>query len=98
MALIGTFLAWAIWIYLSVLTLRVLLSLIPLLVRDWQPRGALLVVAEFVYTVTDPPLRFVRRFIPPVRLGGLSLDLSLVVLWVVLSLLGRWVPALFWMS
>ncbi len=98
MALIGTLIAWAIWIYLAVLTVRVVLSLVPLLVRDWQPRGVLLVVAEFVYTVTDPPLRFLRRFLPPVRLGGISLDLSLAVLWVTLSLLGRWLPYLFWMS
>lgn len=98
MALIGTFIAWAIWLYLAVLTIRAVLSLIPLLVREWQPKGAVLVVAEFVYTLTDPPLRFLRRFIPTVRLGDLSIDLSFIVLWVGLSLLGRWLPYLFLMS
>lgn len=98
MALIGSLIAWAIWIYLAVLTVRAVLSLIPVLVRDWQPSGVVLVVAEFVYTLTDPPLRFLRKFIPSVRLGDFSVDLSFIVLWIGLSLLGRWLPYLFFMS
>jgi YggT family protein len=46
-----------------------------------------LLLAELVYTLTDPPLRFLRRFIPPLRLGGVSLDLSFLVLIIVLQIL-----------
>lgn len=95
MSLIGNFLAFAIWIYLMVLTVRAVLSLIPLFVRDWQPRGPLLVVAEFVYTLTDPPLRFLRRFIPPLQIGGTRWDIGFLVLYFGLSLLMRVVPVVF---
>ena len=68
------------------------LSLLPLLVRQWEPRGVLLVIAEFTYTVTDPPLRFLRRFLPTPRLGGIAIDLPFLVLYVGLSLITRWLP------
>jgi len=42
----------------------------------WRPRGLLLLVAEASYTVTDPPIRMVRRVVPPLRLGGASLDFA----------------------
>jgi len=95
MSLIGSTLAFLIWIYLMVLTVRAVLSLIPLFVRDWQPRGVALVIAEFVYTLTDPPLRFMRRFIPPLRIGGTQWDLGFLVLYLGLSFLMRLVPVLF---
>lgn len=42
----------------------------------WRPRGPLLVLAEAAYTITDPPVKLVRRVLPPVRLGAVALDLS----------------------
>jgi YggT family protein len=48
--------------------------------RSWRPTGPVLVVAEVIYTVTDPPLKLLRRFIKPVRLGNVALDLSFTVL------------------
>ena len=92
MALIGSLIHGVIWIYLVILTARMVLSVIPLLVRQWEPRGAILVVAEFVYTVTDPPLRFLRRFIPSPRLGDMVVDLPFTVLYLGLWLLLRWLP------
>ena len=44
--------------------------------RQWRPRGFLLVVAEIVYTITDPPIKLVRRLIPPLRLGGAAIDFA----------------------
>jgi len=44
--------------------------------RSWKPKGILLPILDFAYTLTDPPLRFVRRFVPPLRLGSISLDLA----------------------
>lgn len=43
---------------------------------SWRPKGVLLPVLDLVYTVTDPPLKFVRRFVPPLRLGPVALDLA----------------------
>ncbi len=92
MALIGSLIHGVIWIYLAILTVRMVLSVIPLLVRQWEPRGVLLVIAEFVYTVTDPPLRFLRRFIPTLRLGDMVVDLPFTVLYLGFWLLLRWLP------
>ncbi len=91
--MIGAVLGFLIWLYLLILTIRALLSLVPLFIRDWQPRGALLVVAELVYTLTDPPLRWLGRGVPPVRLGGLQLDLGFLLLFLALSVAMRVVPA-----
>lgn len=61
-------------IYVFVLFARLVLDYIPLFNREWRPKGAGLVAAELVYTVTDPPIRLFRRFIPPLRIGTISLD------------------------
>ena len=72
MGLILLLVHWALLAFLALLTARAVLALGPLLVRDWEPKGALRVIAEFVLTVTDPPVRFLQRFLPPVRLGDLK--------------------------
>ena len=40
--------------------------------REWRPKGGFLVLAEGIYTVTDPPIKFFRRFIPPLRVGAIA--------------------------
>ena len=47
--------------------------------RSWTPRGPLLVLLEVVYSITDPPIRALRRIIPPLRLGSIALDLSFLI-------------------
>ncbi|PPK95228.1 YggT family protein [Kineococcus xinjiangensis] len=59
---------------------RLILDWVQALSREFRPRGVVLVVAESVYTVTDPPLRALRKVLPPVRLGPVSLDLGFLVL------------------
>jgi YggT family protein len=70
-------------IYLVILLGRLIFSWIQTFSRSWSPSGPLLIVAEVVFTATDPPLRFLRRFIPTVRLGTVALDLSFMVLFFV---------------
>ena len=55
--------------------------------RSWTPHGFLLVIAEGIFTATDPPLRFLRRYIPPLRLGSVALDLSFMVLFFVVLIM-----------
>ena len=55
--------------------------------RDWQPRGVVLLIVEGVFAVTDPPLRLLRRFIPPLRVGGASIDLAFIVLFLLVQIL-----------
>ncbi|GAA1695225.1 YggT family protein [Microbacterium sediminicola] len=66
-------------IYVLVLLARLVLEWIPVFDRQWRPRGAMLVVAEGVYTVTDPPIRLLRRFIPPLRIGSIQFDFAFVL-------------------
>jgi YggT family protein len=67
------------WLYLLVLVARMVIGLVMTFSPSWRPRGAAAAVAEVVYTVTDPPLRLVRRVIKPVRMGQVSLDLGFMV-------------------
>ncbi|WP_345802322.1 YggT family protein [Microbacterium sp. AZCO] len=76
-------------IYVLVLLVRLVLDWIPFFNREWRPKGAGLVAAEVVYTVTDPPLKLFRRFIPPLRVGQVALDfgfaLTMLLCFVLLS-------------
>jgi YggT family protein len=74
---------YALSIYLVILLGRLIFSWIQTFSRSWSPTGPLLIIAEVVFTATDPPLRFLRRFIPTVRLGSVALDLSFMVLFFV---------------
>ena len=89
MPIVGAMLSFLIWLYLLVLTARAVLSFVPLFVRGWQPRGAVRVLAETIYTVTDPPLRFIGRLVPPLRLGGVALDVGFLILYFGLTILQR---------
>jgi YggT family protein len=84
-------LSLVVWLYLLVLLVRLVLDWIQVFARDWRPRGVVLVIAEAVYTVTDPPLRALRKVIPPLSLGSVRLDLAFMVLmmlcWVLLAVL-----------
>jgi len=67
-------------IYLILLWARIILELVRAINRQWRPRGAMLVIAEIIYTLTDPPIRLVRKVIPPIRLGPVAIDLSVMLL------------------
>jgi YggT family protein len=71
---------------------RLVLDWIQVFARDWRPTGPVLVVAEGVYSVTDPPLRVLRRVLPPLRLGSVSFDLAFIVLFMVVIVLLNWLP------
>jgi len=80
---------WAFWVAFALLMLRALLSWVPMFFPSFRPRGAVATSIDLVNRVTDPPLRWMRRFVPPIRLGLASLDLSLIVWFVVLMVTQR---------
>ena len=55
--------------------------------RSWRPTGVAAVALEIVYVITDPPMKLLRRIIPPLRLGGISLDMSVIVLFIIIWIL-----------
>lgn len=77
--------AAVVFIFFIALIARFVLEWVQVLARSWRPKGVLLVVAEAVYTVTDPPLRALRKVIPSPNLGGVRLDLSFLVLMLLTS-------------
>jgi YggT family protein len=77
----------ALWLYFILLIGRLILDYIQMFARSWRPRGPVLVIAEIIYTATDPPLRALRKVIPPLRLGSINLDLSFLVLMILILVL-----------
>jgi YggT family protein len=80
-------LTYVLTIYLVVLIGRMIFSWVQVFARDWRPSGILLLIAEGIFTITDPPLKFLRRFIPTLRLGMVALDLSFMILFIVILIL-----------
>ncbi|MET7932210.1 YggT family protein [Streptomyces sp. NPDC005322] len=77
----------ALYCFLIVLIFRLVMDYVFQFARSWQPGRAMVVILEATYTVTDPPLKLLRRFIPPLRLGGVALDLSFFVLMIIVWIL-----------
>jgi YggT family protein len=75
----------ALWIYFFILIARIVFDYIQLFNPKWRPSGFLLIVVELIYTVTDPPLRLMRRVIPPLRIGQVALDLSFLFVIIVMQ-------------
>ncbi len=59
---------------------RIIVEFIRSFAREWRPTGIVVVILEAIFTVTDPPVKLLRRLIPPISLGGIRLDLSIMVL------------------
>ncbi len=62
--------------------------------HSWRPAGLTAVGLEVVYSITDPPIKLFRRLIPPLRLGGVSIDVSVIVLFIVILILREIVNSL----
>ena len=96
MAAVGGLIQTALYLYLLLFFARLVAEYVILLSRSWRPSGAAAGVLEVVYSATDPPLTAVRRVLPPLRLGGIQLDLAfIVVVFVLFVLAGTVVPTVF---
>lgn len=78
---------WALQLYFYLLIARFVVDLVLSINPTWRPRGLVLVATEIVMTLTDPPLRLVRKVIKPVRVGSISLDFGWTLLLLLVSLL-----------
>jgi YggT family protein len=86
LTIVGQVLQTVAWLFLLTLLFRLVMEYVLLFARSYEPRGIMLVLVEGAYTVTDPPLKLLRRVIPPLRIGGISLDLAFLVLFILVQL------------
>ncbi len=85
-ALVFGILYFLLLLYFFAMWARFIFDLLRTFNRSWRPRGFALIAVEFVYTITDPPIKFIRRMLPPLRLGGVAFDFgwSLTMLLVII--------------
>jgi YggT family protein len=87
LSLLWQIVGFALWIYIVLVLARVVIEWIRQFARRWRPVGTAAVGVELVYVATDPPIRLLRRLVPPLQLGTVSLDLSVIILLIVLIVL-----------
>jgi YggT family protein len=85
--LVGAILLLILNIFLGLMLIRLVVDWVQVFARSWSPKGIVLVLLEVVYSITDPPIMFVRRFVPPLRLGAVMLDTSFLIVLIVVYLL-----------
>ena len=95
MELVGVLLLFVLNIFLGLLFVRLVVDWVQIFARQWTPKGPVLVVLEVVYSITDPPIMFVRRFVPPLRIGSIALDTSFLIVLVAVYLLRILVGTIF---
>lgn len=79
MQAIGVLIELVLWFFIMFLLARLVADYVQMFARSWEPKGFILVIMELLYSVTDPPIKLLRRLVPPIRMGGISLDLSLLI-------------------
>lgn len=78
--MISSILLQALGLFKLALFARIIIDYVRMFARNWRPNSFLIAVFEFIYAITDPPMKFIRRFVPPLRLGGVAIDLAFIVL------------------
>jgi YggT family protein len=68
------------FVFWLLLIARVVIEFIRSFSRDWRPKGATVVILEIIMTLTDPPVKLLRRLIPQLTVGSIRFDLSIMVL------------------
>jgi YggT family protein len=85
--IIGAVIDLVLQLFLLLLFARFVVDWVQVFARSWHPKGFVLVLLEIIYSVTDPPILFIRRFVPPLRLGSIMLDTSFIIVLVGVILL-----------
>ena len=87
MQTVGLVIELVLFLFLLLLFARFVVDWVQVFARSWQPRGAVLVILEVIYSITDPPILFIRRFVPPLRIGSIALDTSFILVLVAVYIL-----------
>ena len=87
MSLVGQILATVLLLFWIILIGRLIFDLVQIFARSWRPTGIVLVIAEAIFSITDPPLNALRRVIPPLKIGGVQFDLAFLILIIAVQLL-----------
>ena len=74
---------YVLWAFIALLFVRFIIDWVMVFARNWRPSGLAAAVLELAYSATDPPLRLLRRLIPPLRLGSFALDIAFLLLFIV---------------
>ncbi len=74
-------------IFVLILILRIIVEMIQSFSRNYRPQRWFVMIAEPVFVITDPPVKGLRRLIPPLNMGGVALDMSVLVLFFGLQIL-----------
>jgi YggT family protein len=85
--LVGSIIDLILFVFLLLLFARFVVDWVQVFARSWSPKGFVLVLLEIIYSITDPPIRFIRRFVPPLRLGAIMLDTSFIIVLISVYLL-----------
>ena len=83
MRVVYTVLYYALWVFFGLLWVRFIIDWVMVFARSWRPSGAAAALLEVTYSATDPPLRALRRFLPPLRLGSMAVDIAFILLFIV---------------
>jgi len=86
-AVVASVLYFVLLVFLLLLIFRLVMEYVFLLASSYRPAGPVAALLELCYTVTDPPLRALRRLIPPLRIGSVQLDLGFIILLIVVQIL-----------
>ena len=79
-SVVGSSLYLVLQVYLVILIARIVVDYVFIFARDWRPTGAVLVLVELIYTLTDPPIKALCRVVPSIRVGQFDFQLTVVFL------------------
>ncbi len=78
MVIVGFVIELVLWAFILLVLARIVVDWVQMFARSWDPGGPALVLLEIIYTVTDPPIMVLRKVMPPLRIGGVAIDLSVL--------------------
>ena len=83
MSIVAAIAVYVLWAFIALLFVRFIIDWVMVFARNWRPSGVVAAILELAYSATDPPLRLLRRLIPPLRLGSFALDIAFLLLFIV---------------
>ena len=81
--IVGSVIEAVLWVFIACMWVRFIVDWVQVFARSWSPSGPILVLLEVVYSITDPPVKALRKVVPPLRLGTVALDLSFIIVLIV---------------